>query len=78
MKLESEIDELANELVKIGIVSSKRQALGYILELGLREARRLVERHREAKKLLEALHAKGLPDYELPTSKDVEEARSRG
>ncbi|HID41128.1 MAG TPA: VapB-type antitoxin, partial [Pyrodictium sp.] len=48
-------------MVRLGIARSRNHAYNMLIEMGLEEARRLVERKRAVKKLVEEFMEKGLP-----------------
>jgi len=77
IKVRREVAELAEEMVRLGIARSRNHAYNMLIEMGLEEARRLVERKRAVKKLVEEFMEKGLPYENLPTAEDVEEERAR-
>ncbi len=77
VKVPREVIELAEEMVKLGIARSRNHAFNIMLEIGLVEAKRLVERRKNVRKLVEKFLREGLPYRNLPTAADVEEARSR-
>lgn len=77
IKVRKEVVDLAEEMVELGLARSRNHAFNIILEMGLENAKKMVERKREAKKLLRLFLEKGLPYHSLPTVKDVEEGRER-
>ena len=77
IKVRREVAELAEEMVRLGLARSRNHAFNLILELGLGEARRLVERRRSVERLVREFMERGLPFDRLPTAADVEEERSR-
>ena len=77
IKVRREVVELAEEMVRLGIARSRNHAFNLMLELGLGEARRLVERRRAVERLVREFMEKGVPYAKLPTTVDVEEERSR-
>ena len=77
IKVRREILELAEEMVRLGIARSRNHAFNIILEVGFREAKRMVERRRAVKELVKKFMEEGLPFENLPTARDVEEERLR-
>ena len=77
LKVRREVVELAEEMVRLGIARSRNHAFNIMIEVGLREAQRLVERKRAVKRLVKEFMEKGVPYENLPTARDVEEERSR-
>ncbi|BES82274.1 hypothetical protein [Pyrodictium abyssi] len=77
IKVRREVAELAEEMVRLGIARSRNHAYNMLIEMGLEEARRLVERKRAVKKLVKEFMEKGIPYENLPTAEDVEEERAR-
>ncbi len=77
IKVREEIARIADELVELGIARSRNQAYNILIEIGIKEAKRLIERQRRIKALVEEWMEKGLPYKDLPTHRDVEEERSR-
>ena len=77
IKVRREVAELAEEMVRLGIARSRDQAYNMLIELGIREARRLVEERRRARALVEEFMRRGPPYPRLPTARDAEEERSR-
>ena len=77
IKVRREIEELAREMVKLGIARSRNHAYNIMIEFGLKEAKKLVERRKAVRRLVEEYMEKGLPYDNLPTVRDVEEERTR-
>jgi len=77
IKVRREVAEIAEEMVRLGIARSRNHAYNMLIEMGLEEARRLVERKRAVKKLVKEFMEKGIPYENLPTAEDVEEERAR-
>jgi len=75
IKVRKEIAELVDEMIKLGIVENKNQAYNMLIEKGLKEVKKIVEREKKVEKLVEEFMKKGLPYRRLPTVKDVYEAR---
>jgi Mn-dependent DtxR family transcriptional regulator len=75
IKVRKEIAELADEMIRLGIVENKNQAYNLLIEKGVEEVKRIVDRERKIEKLVEEFMSKGLPYKRLPTVKDVYEAR---
>ena len=75
IKVRKEIVDLVDEMIRLGIVENKNQAYTLLIEKGLKEVRRIVEREKKIEKLVEEYMKKGLPYKKLPTIKDVYEAR---
>ena len=77
LKVRKEVVDLAEEMVRLGIARSRNHAFNIIIEVGLDEARRLVERRKTVRRLVEEFRRSGLPYDNLPTADDVEEGRIR-
>ncbi len=77
IRVKREVEELAKRMVELGIARSRSHAYNIMIEVGLREARRMVEEKEAVKRLVEEFMEKGLPYDNLPTARDVEEERSR-
>ena len=77
LKVRREVVELAEEMVRLGIARSRNHAFNIMIEIGLREAQRLVERRKAVMRLVREFTEKGLPYDNLPTARDVEEERAR-
>ncbi len=77
IKVSRRVAEVAEEMVKLGIARSRNHAYNIIIEAGLPEIMKLIERKRRVKELTERFLREGLPYEELPTAEDVEEARKR-
>ncbi|WP_048192796.1 hypothetical protein [Pyrolobus fumarii] len=77
IKVRREIAELAEEMVRLGLARSRNHAYNMMIEMGLREVKRLVERRKAVRRLVEEFMKNGLPYTDLPTVKDVEEERAR-
>ncbi len=75
IKARKEVVDLAEEMAKLGLARSRNHAFNIILETGLENAQKMVERKREAKKLLRLFLERGLPYRNPPTVRDVEEGR---
>jgi len=77
LQLGRRVEQLAEEMVELGLASTRDEALDMILEQGAREAERLVRRRRRVAALLERYRREGLPvpPERLPTHLDVEEER---
>ncbi len=77
IKVRKEVVDLAEEMAKLGLARSRNHAFNIILEMGLENAKKMVKRKREAKKLLRLFLERGLPYRNLLTARDVEEGRER-
>ncbi|BCS93135.1 hypothetical protein L3N51_02379 [Metallosphaera sp. J1] len=72
IKVKDEIYELAEEMVKLGIVNSKNEAFNLVMEKGLREVIRVIEEERRANELAERWLKEGLPrNIKVPTSEEL-------
>ncbi len=76
IKVKKEIARVAEEMVKLGIARSRNQAYNILLEIGLEKAKKLIEEEKTVNKLVKTFMEKGVPYNNLPTVKDVEEARN--
>ncbi len=77
IKVREEVLELVDEMIRLGLASSRNQALNVMIEAGLEEVRRLVEKRKRVEKLVEKFMKEGLPWEDLPTARDVIEGRRR-
>ncbi|MCD6301100.1 MAG: hypothetical protein J7L82_03415 [Staphylothermus sp.] len=75
IKVKKEVAELVEEMIKLGIVENKNQAYNLLIERGLSEVKRMVEREKKVEKLVDEYLKKGLPYRRLPTVEDVYEVR---
>ncbi|ARM76694.1 VapB-type antitoxin [Acidianus manzaensis] len=72
IKVKDEIFEIAEEMVKEGIASSRNEAFNIIMEIGLNEAKKRLEKKKKIDELVNKWLKEGLPkDLDLPTSEEV-------
>ena len=62
IKVRKEIVDLVDEMIRLGIVENKNQAYTLLIEKGLKEVRRIVEREKKIEKLVEGYMKK---DYRI-------------
>ncbi len=62
IKVRKEIAELVDEMIKLGIVENKNQAYNLLIEKGLKEVRKIVDREKKVEKLVEEFMEK---DYRI-------------
>ncbi len=74
VKVDEKVIDFVEEMVELGIVKSRNQALVKLITLGMERMKKEIERKKKIKELVEKFKREGIP-YELPTAKDVEEGR---
>ena len=74
LKIDEEAIRFVDEMVELGLAKSRNQALVELITLGIGRTKKLVDRKRKAKEIVERFKREGIP-YVLLTAKDVEENR---
>ncbi len=59
LKVKKEVIEIAEEMVRLGIARSRNHAFNIILEKGMRETRKLIEREKRIREALKLIEKKG-------------------
>ena len=77
IKVNKKIIEIIEEMIKLGIARSRNHAFNIVIEAGIPKVMELIKHKKKVNELVEKFLQEGLPYEKLPTTKDVEEVRSR-
>ncbi|AHC50820.1 VapB-type antitoxin [Sulfolobus acidocaldarius SUSAZ] len=70
IKVNDDINEVAEEMVRLGIARSKNEAFNIMIRKGLNEVKRIVDKRKKVNDLVERWQREGLP-IELPNSNKI-------
>ena len=77
IKVNKKVIEIIEEMIKLGIARSRNHAFNIVIEAGIPKVMELIKHKKKVNELVEKFLQEGLPYEKLPTTKDVEEVRSR-
>jgi len=77
IKVDKKVIEIIEEMIKLGIARSRNHAFNIVIEAGIPKVMELIKHKKKVNELVEKFLQEGLPYEKLPTTKDVEEVRSR-
>ncbi|AAY79738.1 hypothetical protein [Sulfolobus acidocaldarius] len=70
IKVNDDINEVAEEMIRLGIARSKNEAFNIMIRKGLNEVKRIVDKRKKVNELVERWQREGLP-IELPNSNKI-------